>query len=194
MKFVLASKNLHKAQEIREILGGDIEIVTQDAAGAGDIEIIEDGETFEDNAIKKAITVMNAINLPTIADDSGLCVDALGGRPGVRTARFAGEHATDEENITKLLAELRDVPMQSRGARFVCVIALAVPGEEIRTFRGECEGSILFEKRGENGFGYDPVFYVTKYDSSMAQLPPHIKNAISHRYGALKLLREELEK
>lgn len=192
MKFVLASKNRHKAEEIRKILGDGIELVTQDEAGAGDIEIIEDGETFEDNAIKKAVTVMNATGRAAIADDSGLCVDALGGRPGVRTARFAGENATDEENIQKLLKELDGVLPPNRGARFVCVIAVAVPGEEVRTYRGECEGSILFEKRGENGFGYDPVFYVEKYDSSMAELPPQIKNAISHRFNALKKLRNDL--
>ncbi len=192
MKFVLASKNRHKAEEIRKILGDGIELVTQDEAGAGNIEIIEDGETFEDNAIKKAVTVMNATGRAAIADDSGLCVDALGGRPGVRTARFAGENATDEENIQKLLKELDGVFPPNRGARFVCVIAVAVPGEKVRTYRGECEGSILFEKRGENGFGYDPVFYVEKYDSSMAELPPQIKNAISHRFNALKKLRNDL--
>lgn len=192
MKFVLASKNRHKAEEIRKILGDGIELVTQDEAGAGDIEIIEDGETFEDNAIKKAVTVMNATGRAAIADDSGLCVDALGGRPGVRTARFAGENATDEENIQKLLKELDGVLPPNRGARFVCVIAVAAPGEEVRTYRGECEGSILFEKRGENGFGYDPIFYVEKYDSSMAELPPQIKNAISHRFNALKRLRNDL--
>lgn len=189
MKFILASKNKHKAEEIRSILPAEAELLTLDEANLGDIEIIEDSETFEGNALKKAVTVMNASGLSAIADDSGLCVDALGGRPGVRTARFAGENATDEENINKLLYELRNVPKGERGAKFVCAIAVAVPGSEPYTVTGECCGEILFERCGENGFGYDPVFYVPEYEKSMAQLPAEIKNSISHRYNALKKLR-----
>ena len=189
MKFILASKNKHKAEEIRSILPAEAELLTLDEANLGDIEIIEDSETFEGNALKKAVTVMNASGLSAIADDSGLCVDALGGRPGVRTARFAGENATDEENINKLLYELRNVPEGERGAKFVCAIAVAVPGSEPYTVTGECCGEILFERCGENGFGYDPVFYVPEYEKSMAQLPAEIKNSISHRYNALKKLR-----
>lgn len=189
MKFILASKNKHKAEEIRSILPAEAELLTLDEANLGDIEIIEDSETFEGNALKKAVTVMNASGLSAIADDSGLCVDALGGRPGVRTARFAGENATDEENTNKLLYELRNVPKGERGAKFVCAIAVAVPGSEPYTVTGECYGEILFERCGENGFGYDPVFYVPEYEKSMAQLPAEIKNSISHRYNALKKLR-----
>ena len=192
MKLILASKNAHKAAEMQAILGDSIELITQDAAGCGEIEVIEDGTTFEENAIKKAVEIMKATNLPTIADDSGLAVDALDGRPGIFTARFAGENATDDENINKLLEELKNVPESERTARFVCVIALAVPGEETKTFRGEVEGRILFEKHGENGFGYDPVFYLPQFDAAMAEVAAEVKNSVSHRFNALKLLKEYL--
>ena len=191
MKLILASKNRHKAQEMQTILGDKIELETLDAAGCGDIEIIEDGDTFEANAVKKAVTVMQATGMPVIADDSGLCVDALGGAPGIYTARFAGEGATDDQNISKLLKELEGVETQNRTARFVCVIAVAYPDREPVTFRGECEGFILTERRGENGFGYDPVFYVEKYQKSMAELPAEVKNSISHRSRALAKLSIE---
>ena len=191
MKMVLASQNHHKAQEMQAILGDKITLVTLDEAGFGDLEIIEDGDTFEANAIKKAVTVMRATGLPSISDDSGLCVDALDGAPGIYTARFAGEDATDDQNIAKLLSELDGVDMPQRTARFVCVIAVAVPGKEPVTFRGECEGKILTEKRGVGGFGYDPVFYVEKYGKAMAELAPEIKNSISHRSRALAKLSIE---
>ena len=192
MKLILASKNAHKAQEMQAILGDSVELITQDAAGCGDLDVVEDGTTFEENSIKKAVTIMEATGLPTIADDSGLCVDALDGRPGIFTARFAGENATDDENISKLLAELKGVSEEGRGAQFVCVIALAVPGEDPKTFRGEVKGRILTEKHGENGFGYDPVFYLPQFDASMAEVPAEAKNSVSHRYNALKLLKEYL--
>lgn len=191
MKMVLASQNRHKAEEMQAILGDKVTLVTLDEAGFGDLDIIEDGDTFEANAIKKAVTVMEATGLPSISDDSGLCVDALGGAPGIYTARFAGEGATDDENIAKLLSELEGVDMPQRTARFVCVIAVARPGREPVTFRGECEGKILNEKRGHGGFGYDPVFFVEKFEKSMAQLSPEIKNSISHRSRALAKLSIE---
>ncbi len=191
MKMVLASQNRHKAQEMQAILGDKITLVTLDEAGFGDLEIIEDGDTFEANAIKKAVTVMQATGLPSISDDSGLCVDVLDGAPGIYTARFAGEDATDDQNIAKLLSQLDGVDMSQRTARFVCVIAVAVPGKETITFRGECEGKILTEKRGVGGFGYDPVFYVEEYGKAMAELAPEIKNSISHRSRALAKLSIE---
>ncbi len=191
MKLILASQNRHKAQEMQAILGDKIELETLDAVGCGDIEIIEDGDTFEANAIKKAVTVMKATGLPAIADDSGLCVDALGGAPGVYTARFAGEGATDDENIAKLLKALDGVETEKRTARFVCVIAVAYPDRAPVTYCGECKGLILTEKRGEGGFGYDPVFYVEKFGKSMAELPAEVKNSISHRSRALAKLSIE---
>lgn len=188
MKLILASKNRHKAEEMQAILGDKITLITQDEAGVGDLEVIEDGSTFEENAIKKAVSVMKATGLPCIADDSGLCVDALNGAPGIYTARFAGENATDDDNICKLLSELDGVPKEQRTARFVCVIAVSFPDRDPITFRGECEGFILTEKHGENGFGYDPVFYVEKFGKAMAELPAEVKNSISHRSRALAKL------
>lgn len=191
MKLVLASQNRHKAEEIQSILGKNIKLLTLDEVGCKDLEIIEDGDTFEANAVKKAVTVMEKTGLPSIADDSGLCVDALGGAPGIYTARFAGEGATDDQNISKLLKALDGVEMSERTARFVCVIALAYPDREPVTFCGECQGKILTEKRGENGFGYDPIFYVEEFEKTMAELPAEVKNSISHRSNALSKLKIE---
>ena len=190
--FVLASKNKHKADEIKTILGGGFDVITQTEACAGDISVVEDGATFEENAVKKAEAIMRATGKPTIADDSGLCVDFLGGAPGVYTARYAGEHATDQENIEKLMTALSGVTFDKRGARFVCVIAFSRPGEKTVTFRGECDGFISLKPMGNGGFGYDPVFYVERYDKTMAELEPHIKNALSHRFSALKKFKEYL--
>lgn len=191
MKLVLASHNRHKAEEIKSILGDGFEIITQDEAGfSGEVE--EDGLTFEQNAIKKAETVMKAVGLPTIADDSGLCVKALGGAPGIYTARYAGENASDEENISKLLGVLANVPEEKREAEFVCTIAYARPDEETMTFTGSCKGRILFEKCGENGFGYDPIFYTPIFGKSLAELSADEKNSISHRFGAIKLFKESI--
>ncbi len=184
--FVLASKNQHKADEIKKILGEDFEVITQTEAGAGYIDVIEDGDTFEANAIKKAETIMKATGKPTIADDSGLCVDYLDGAPGIYTARYAGENATNEENINKLLSAMKDADITQRDAKFVCVIALSFPDKDTITFSGECAGKIAPRPKGDGGFGYDPVFYIPKYDATMGQLEPHIKNVISHRSDALK--------
>lgn len=184
--FVLASKNKHKAGEIQAILGKGFDVITMDAAGAGEIDVVEDGETFEENAIKKAETIMRATNKPTIADDSGLCVDALGGEPGVYSARYSGENATDEENNAKLLNALDGVARADRTARFVCVIAFARPGEDTVVFRGECGGIIGTVPAGSGGFGYDPLFYVERYNMTMGELEPQVKNEISHRSAAIK--------
>ncbi len=194
MKLVLASKNKHKAEEVRAILGEDIEVLTMDEAGCGELEVVEDGTTFEENAVKKALAVMQRTGLCSIADDSGLCVDALFGAPGVYTARFAGEGASDNENIEKLLSELEGVCEEERTAKFVSVIALVKSNEPPVTYRGEVCGRILLEKRGENGFGYDPVFYLPQFDASMAEIPAEVKNSISHRYNALKLMKEDMNR
>lgn len=192
--YILASKNQHKAEEIKAILGDGYEIITQTEAGAGDIEVIEDGLTFEENAVKKAETIMKATGRPCIADDSGLCVDYLKGAPGVYTARYAGENATDGENIKKLLTALDGVEKEARGAQFVCVIAVSEPEKETRIFRGECQGRILTEKRGDSGFGYDPVFYHEDFQKTLAEMTAEEKNNISHRGDALKRMKEALSK
>lgn len=192
-RFVLASKNQHKAIEIKNILGEGFEVITQTEAGAGSISVVEDGVTFEENSVKKAEEIMKATGKACIADDSGLCVDFLDGAPGVYTARYAGENATDEENIQKLLSALKGVEFNKRKARFVCVIALARPDKETVTFRGECEGYISTEPMGESGFGYDPIFYVERFDKTMAEIDENVKNSISHRFAAIAKFKEYLE-
>ncbi len=192
--YVLASQNKHKAKEIKQILGGDFNIITMDEAGLDNFKIIEDGKTFEENAAKKASQVFQRLKIPTIADDSGLCVDHLGGRPGIYTSRFAGENATDEMNISKLLKELEGAPINERGAEFVCAVALIEnSAEDIKIFKGTCRGYIIEEKRGNNGFGYDPVFYYPEYSATLAELGDDIKNKISHRYKALKAFSDYLK-
>lgn len=156
------------------------------------IEVEETGATFEENAVLKAETVARLLNKAVIADDSGLEVDALDGAPGVYSARYAGEPSDDEANIDKLLRALDGVPETKRQARFRCVLALAGSGLETKTFSGSCEGMITDARRGTNGFGYDPVFYVPEKERTMAQLAAQEKAAISHRGAALKQLEKQL--
>lgn len=156
------------------------------------IEVEETGATFEENAVLKAETVARLLNKAVIADDSGLEVDALDGAPGVYSARYAGEPSDDEANIDKLLSALDGVPETKRQARFRCVLALAGSGLETNTFSGSCEGIIADARRGTNGFGYDPVFFVPEQQRTMAQLAAQEKAAISHRGAALKQLEKQL--
>jgi len=148
----------------------------------------ETGVTFAENATLKAEAISSALNKPVIADDSGLAIDALNGEPGVYSARYAGENKDDNANIEKVLQKLNDVPFEKRTARFHCALAIAVPGKRTEIVEGTCEGHILEEKRGENGFGYDPIFFVEKWRCSMAELTKGQKNQISHRANALKKL------
>ncbi|WP_307328906.1 XTP/dITP diphosphatase [Evansella vedderi] len=154
------------------------------------IDVVEDGDTFEENAMKKAEEIGQAIGQVVIADDSGLEVDALNGRPGIYSARYAGTGKDDQANMTKILEELEGVPDCKRSARFVCVLAVYIPGKETKTVRGTCEGVIGKEPVGMNGFGYDPIFYLPEWNKTMAQLEREEKNKISHRANALKLLEE----
>ena len=195
MKLLLATNNAHKAREIREILKGSYaEILTMKEAGIA-LEVEEDGTTFRENALKKAEETLaytcgrfDAV----LADDSGLCVDTLDGAPGVYSARFSEAH-NDAANNQKLIALLGDVPFEKRTARFCCCIALARLGREPIVVQGEVEGTILFEPRGENGFGYDPYFWYEPFGKSFAELSAEEKNAVSHRKRALMLLREALD-
>ena len=192
-RVVLATRNQGKVKEFNRlfaVLGWEgISL----AEFEGVPEVIEDGETFEANALKKAIEISTYLNLPALGDDSGLEVDALDGRPGVYSARYAGEDATDEKNWRKLLDELDDVPMERRTARFRCTIAFVVPGSEPVITTGSCEGLIAKEPKGTNGFGYDPVFYIPEMEKMMAQLLPEEKNQISHRARAMNHLLEALK-
>ncbi len=184
MQIVLATRNQHKKQELVALLGGlDITIRTLDDFPEAP-EVVEDGETCEANAMKKAVEIARYTGLPAVADDTGLEVDALGGRPGVFAARYAGEHATYEDNCRKLLRELDGIPTGQRKARFITVAALAFPGGKTISAKGILEGVIAESVVGSNGFGYDPVFIVPEYRQTLGQLPPDVKNRISHRARA----------
>lgn len=194
MKMILASQNRHKLKEIEKITNGfGIELVTMDEAGLNGMDVVEDRDTFEGNSEKKAREVMEASGLPSVADDSGLVVDALDGAPGVYSARFSGEGATYASNNKKLLELLKDVPEEKRTARFVSVITAVFPGGKTLSARGEIEGFIAFEEKGLGGFGYDPLFIVPGSGKTFAELTGEEKNAISHRAKALVRFRELLE-
>lgn len=191
MKLVVATGNMGKLKEIREILP-EHEIVCLKDLNI-DCDIVEDGETFEENAVIKAETICKMTNLITISDDSGLEVDYLGGAPGIYSARYAGEDATDEERNIKLLDALKDVPFEKRSARYACAIAIAYPDGKTYTFFDTCEGKITFEPLGENGFGYDPLFYFDDFKTTLANVASDVKNKVSHRYKALLKLKNFLE-
>lgn len=195
MKVVLASNNSHKLEELRAILSRlDMEVVSQREMGIN-IEPVEDGATFEENSYIKAKTIMDACGLPTIADDSGLSVDALAGEPGIHSARYGGNRcANDWERLMYLLENMKDVPDHARSAKFVCVITLLMPDGEKIVARGECPGEILREPTGDSGFGYDPVFYVPEKGCSFAQMGKEDKNKLSHRARALEALAEQIRK
>jgi XTP/dITP diphosphohydrolase len=190
MTVVLATHNLHKVAELRRILDGlPIELVSGRQLDLPDVE--ETGETFADNALLKARACAAATGLPAVADDSGLVVDALGGEPGVRSARYAGTHGDDEANLRLVLERLGTAT--ERSARFVCVAALVRPDGREVTETGTMEGAITHEPRGRGGFGYDPIFVATGQRRTNAELSPEHKDAISHRGAAFRALRRHLE-
>lgn len=191
---IVATRNKGKLLEIRKILE-EVRCPIYSLADFPDLpEVEEDGSTFEQNAVKKASAIARLSGIPTLADDSGLAVDALGGRPGVFSARYAGPDATDEMNNAKLLEELQGLPPEKRGAAFHCVIALCLPDGSCTTFLGELRGTILEAPQGSGGFGYDPLFFVEEEGLSLAELPLGRKNCLSHRGKALELLKKELSK
>jgi XTP/dITP diphosphohydrolase len=190
---IAASKNENKIREMDAITGQlGLHIISRDEAGVPDVEIVEDGETFEENSFKKADEIMRLSGHIAIADDSGLEVEYLGGAPGVYSARFAGEDCSDKKNNEKLLILLEDVPYRERRAKFVSVITMVYPDGKKLVARGECEGHILAEPMGSNGFGYDPLFVPDGFQRTFAQLGAEEKNKISHRARALKKLSEML--
>ena len=189
---IIATKNRGKAQEF-EHLFKDFGYEVKTLLDFPDlVEVEETGKTFEENAILKAESISKALNRIVIGDDSGLVVDALDGRPGIFSARYAGEDKDDEANLQKVLYELQDVPESMRQARFYCALAVASPEKETFTVAGTCEGIILREKRGSFGFGYDPIFFTIEQNKAMAELAPEEKSKISHRAKALKKLEAEL--
>lgn len=189
MKIFLATGNLDKIKEIKEILKiSDVEILSiKDGVKIPEVE--ETGETFEENSKKKALEISKFLNMIAIADDSGLCVEALNGAPGVFSARYAGKNSSSEENNKKLLKELKGI--KNRKAKFLCVITLAKPTGETYSFKGEIFGEIIDIPKGNFGFGYDPYFYIEKYGKTTAEMPNQ-KNKISHRAKALKKLKENI--
>jgi XTP/dITP diphosphohydrolase len=193
---VIATRNKNKLRQFADLFGKELHI---DVKGLNDFyglpEIIEDQDSFEGNALKKAEFVCNLLQIPVISDDSGLVVPALGGEPGIYSARYAGSDADDQQNIGRLLRKIKFISKGNRSAKYVCVMALAIPEEEIKVVRGECEGIIITELRGKQGFGYDPIFYLPKEHKTMAEISAGRRYQISHRAKAtekiIEILREE---
>ncbi|CDB90028.1 non-canonical purine NTP pyrophosphatase [Clostridium sp. CAG:253] len=193
-KIIVATGNQNKMKEIREIIKrDDIEFVSLKDEGLQDIEIVEDGKTFEENAVIKAKTIADITKNIVIADDSGLEVDYLDKAPGVYSARYMGEDTPYTIKNNHIIELLKDAKGEERSARFVCVIACVMPDGETFTTRGTIEGRIGYEEKGENGFGYDPIFYLPERGCTTAELPPEQKNEISHRGRALKAMYKKLE-
>ncbi|MDY7032061.1 MAG: XTP/dITP diphosphatase [Thermodesulfobacteriota bacterium] len=194
MEILLATHNEGKLREIRDLLNGlDVEILSlKDIPQAPVVQ--ETGSSFRENALLKAETIASFTDKLTIADDSGLEVDALDGKPGIYSARFAGEDARDDENNKELLNRLKRVPIEKRGAVFNCAIAIVDPEGKKEIVEGKCSGIIQFEEKGTFGFGYDPLFFFPEYGKTFAELTSEVKNTISHRAQAMKKLREVLEK
>ncbi len=192
LQIVLATKNTGKLREIREILGDiPIEFLTlQSFPDAPDVE--EDGHSYRENALKKATAIFNHTSMLTMAEDSGLEVEAIGNAPGIYSARFSGKDATSKKNIERLLSMMKDIPAERRTARFVCVLALVGMGIE-QFFEGEVKGTIALHEMGESGFGYDPVFIPDGYENSFAELGKEVKNRISHRTAALRRFKEFMD-
>jgi XTP/dITP diphosphohydrolase len=194
LKLLLATTNRGKVREYRSLLSGLLfEMVAPDEIGIN-VAVEENYPSYEENARMKAVAYAGTSRLTTLADDSGLEVDVLGGEPGIRSARAAGEAAGDKDRIEHLLARLKEVPLEKRTAHFKCVIAIATPEGKTELCHGECQGLIALEPKGENGFGYDPVFYLSELKKTMAELPLETKNQISHRGKAAREAYRILEK
>lgn len=190
-QLVIASSNKGKIREIKEVLS-DIDIEVLPISDFQDIKIVEDGLSYLENATKKAEIVYNITGLPTLADDSGLEVFALQGAPGIHSSTFAGENATDLENNKKLIDLIKNIPEDKRGAKYKCVVVIKTK-DNLAIFEGECSGKIITTPCGENGFGYDPLFFIPRLNKTMAQLPSDIKNKISHRGQALSKAKEYIK-
>ncbi len=190
---MIATKNKGKVKEFSDLFESKGTVVKSllDYPNIEDIE--ETGITFAENAQIKAEAICSKLHIPVIADDSGLAIDYLDGRPGVYSARYAGEHKSDIDNLNKVLSELQGVPKENRAARFHCALALAIPGKKSKIVEGTCEGVITEKPIGENGFGYDPIFFVVEKGKTMAELSKDEKNQISHRGNALRKLDELLK-
>ncbi|MBR1444692.1 MAG: XTP/dITP diphosphatase [Firmicutes bacterium] len=190
-ELLFATRNKNKAREIQEIFGEGFKVLSLDDAGI-DTEIIEDGKTFEENSMKKAEEIMKVSGKVVLADDSGLEIDYLNKAPGVYSARYLGEDTSYDIKNAKILEKLEGIEDKDRTARFVCVVSAAFPDGRKYSVRGTIEGIIAHEIKGENGFGYDPIFYVPEYSMTTAEMSPQIKNEISHRGKAIRAMKEKL--
>lgn len=194
-KLVISTGNKNKVEEIKDILKElNIEVLSKKDIDLGDLDVIEDGDTLEENSIKKALALAEKVDFMVMADDSGLFVDELNGEPGVHSSRYAGEEGNDCKNNKKLLENLKDISIENRKGKFIAVIALITEDKKTFTVKGECDGTIGFELKGKGGFGYDPLFTPNGYNKTFAELGHDIKNKISHRAKALDKLRDTLIK
>lgn len=192
-KIIIATKNKGKVKEFRAFFAPhEIEVVSLLDLDEEVPDIEETGESFVENAALKAEEISSRFQQPVLADDSGLIIDSLDGRPGIYSARYAGEPTNDQANIDKVLEEMQEIPLEERSARFVCVLAIARPGEETLFVTGYCEGHMKTVQCGENGFGYDPIFVPEGHTETMAELDPAEKNQISHRKQAMKQLEKRI--
>ncbi|MCX5705985.1 MAG: RdgB/HAM1 family non-canonical purine NTP pyrophosphatase [Candidatus Omnitrophica bacterium] len=194
MELVVATKNKKKLQEIKDILKGLRVEVSSIADYSGSPRIIENGLTFKANAVKKALKLARFTRKLTLGEDSGICIDALAGKPGIYSSRFSGSDKSDDKNNAKVLRLLRDLPLSKRKAHYVAAVALADKDGLLKVVEGKCHGRIGFESRGTSGFGYDPLFEIPRYKKTFAELGENIKHKMSHRYHALKKARVIIEK
>lgn len=193
-RIIFATTNKDKVREVKMMLEGfDVELCTMKEAGV-DVDIVEDGTTFEENAIIKAKTIMEMTGEIALADDSGLEVDYMDGAPGIYSARFLGEDTSYDVKNNYIIDKLKDAKGSERSARFVCAMAVAFPNGDIETCRGTIEGVIAYEQKGTNGFGYDPIVYVPEYEMTTGEMAPELKNSISHRGKALEQMKEVLRR
>ena len=193
-KIIFATTNQNKVREVKMMMEGfDVELYTMKEAGI-DVDIVEDGTTFEENAIIKAKTIMEMTGEIALADDSGLEVDYLDGAPGIYSARFLGEDTSYDVKNNYIIDKLKDAKGKDRSARFVCAMAAAFPNGEVETCKGTIEGVIAYEQKGKNGFGYDPIVYVPEYEMTTGEMARELKNSISHRGKALEQMKEILKR
>ena len=193
MKIILATKNKGKVADFEKLTEDmDIEVVSFLDENIDFPDVVEDGETFEENSVKKALEIAKYTGMITVSDDSGLCVEALNGAPGIYSARYSGENATDSKNIDKLLEEMKNIPQGERQAKFVSVVSIAKPDGTVQSFRGEVEGEIIFERKGTNGFGYNPVFFSYELEKTFGEATMEERVTVSHRARAFRELKEKV--
>ncbi len=193
MKIILATKNKGKVADFEKLTENmNIEVISFLDEEINFPDVVEDGETFEENSVKKALEIAKYTGMITVSDDSGLCVEALDGAPGIYSARYSGENATDSTNIDKLLDEMKNIPQGERQAKFVSVVSIAKPDGTVQSFRGEVEGEIIFERKGTNGFGYNPVFFSYELEKTFGEATMEERVTVSHRARAFRKLKEQV--